>query len=225
MSVRKISFAVGEYYHVYNRGNSKQEIFHDRQDYERFVGLLYVCNDNQKLRIKSILGEKGFFETEKEKPIISIGAYCLMPNHFHLLITPSEDGDVSLFMQKVSTAYVMYYNKKYSRTGSLFEGKFKSKHASSDEYLKYLFSYIHLNPVGLIDPHWKKIGIQDKNKALEYLSLYHYSSYLDYSLSERKEGKILNRSAFPDYFPEKSLFNKEIFDWISYVPTLQGLAL
>jgi putative transposase len=139
-----------------------------------------------------------------------------MPNHFHILITQPEDGDISKFMQKLSTAYVMYYNKKYKRTGGLFEGKFKSQHLNSDRYLKYLFSYIHLNPIKLIDREWKDMDIRNKTVALQYLQEYQYSSFLDYLTIDRVQNKLLNINVFPKYFPSKKTFLKEIIEWLRY---------
>ena len=124
MAIRKVSFVPGEYYHLYNRGNSQQKIFHDKQDYSRLVDLLYACNSENNFRMFGLSRGQSFYDFERDKKLVSIGAYCLMPNHFHLLVTEKDDGGISKFMQKVSTAYVMYYNKKYKRTGSLFEGKF-----------------------------------------------------------------------------------------------------
>ena len=108
----------------------------------------------------------------------------------------------------------MYYNKKYKRTGSLFEGKFKSQHAGTDRYLKYLFSYIHLNPIKLIQKDWKEKGINEKQKVLDFLLNYKYSSYRDYLGIYRQESLIINRKAFPNYFPTNTQFKNEIFDWI-----------
>ncbi len=216
MSIRKVAFVPGEYYHIYNRGNSKQRIFHDKADYERFIGLLYACNNQENFKIFNIPKGQDLFSIERGKILVDIGAYILMPNHFHLLITQGEDGDISKFMQKVSTAYVMYYNKKYERTGGLFEGKFKSQHAGSDRYLKYLFSYIHLNCLKLLSKNWKEEGFRNKKEAIEYLSNYKYSSYIDYLGFERVQNKILNTEAFPKYFSNKASFIEEIFDWFSY---------
>lgn len=216
MSIRKVNLVSGEYYHIYNRGNSKQKIFHDNEDYFHFMGLLYACNSINNFRADTIVKGKSFYDFEREKQIVSIGTYCLMPNHFHILITQKEEGDISKFMQKVLTAYVMYYNKKYQRTGGLFEGKFKSEHAKNDRYLKYLFSYIHLNPIKLTQKDWKEIGIQNKKEALEYLQNYKYSSYLDYLGIKRIQNKILNIESFPKYFPNKKSFLGEIFEWLSY---------
>ncbi|OGI46781.1 hypothetical protein A2121_00230 [Candidatus Nomurabacteria bacterium GWB1_40_6] len=217
MSIRKISFAVGEYYHLYNRGNSKQKIFHDAQDYWHFITLLYTCNAENNFR-NFILkrSEEDPYLWERGGQLVYIGAYCLMPNHFHILIKEKEKNGISKFMQKLCTAYVMYYNKKYKRTGGLFEGKFKSEHLDIDVYLKYIFSYIHLNPVKLIQKDWKEVGIKNKNEVLKYLDDYKYSSYFDYFGTKRKQNSILNSNAYPGYFPSVEKFKKEILEWISY---------
>ena len=216
MSIRKVSFVPGEYYHIYNRGNSKQKIFHNKADYERFIGLLYACNNQENFKIFNIPKGQDLFSIERGKFLVSIGAYILMPNHFHILITQEENGNISKFMQKISTAYVMYYNKKYNRTGGLFEGKFKSQHAGNDRHLKYLFSYIHLNCLKLLSKNWKEEGIRNKKQALKYLLNYRYSSYIDYMEFSRVQNKILNVKVFPEYFPNKRSFVKEIFEWIGY---------
>lgn len=156
------------------------------------------------------------YSIETKDHLVSIGAYVFMPNHFHILLTEKLEGGISKFMQKVLTAYAMYYNKKYGRTGGLFEGKFKSEHSGTDRYLKYLFSYIHLNPVKLIQKDWKERGLKNKKEAFEFLRNYEYSSFVDYVGESRKEGKILNKKAFPNYFPDKKNFISEIVSWLSY---------
>lgn len=218
MSIRKASFAPGEYYHLYNRGNSKQIIFRDAEDYRRFTTLLYTCNseDNFRMFLIESTADKDPYLWNRGKPLVSIGAYCLMPNHFHILVTESMKEGISKFMQKVSTAYVMYYNNKYERSGGLFEGKFKSEHLGVDQYLKYIFAYIHLNPLKLIQKNWKEEGIRNKNKAISYLDSYEYSSFPDYSGIKRKQNPILNRKEYPNYFPSIKNFRKEILEWINY---------
>jgi len=219
MSIRKVSFVQGEYYHIYNRGNSKQRIFHDAEDYARIVTLLYICNSENNSRVSFLLNRRknnNPYLFERGDQLVSIGGYCIMPNHFHILITEKQEGGISKFMQKVTTAYVMYYNLKYERTGGLFEGKFKSEHAGTDRYLKYLFSYIHLNPVKLIQKDWKEKGIKNKKQVLEYLHKYKHSSFLDYLHIDRDQNAILNRKDFPNYFPTKNNFIKEILEWIDY---------
>jgi putative transposase len=212
MSIRKVNFVSGEYYHIYNRGNSKQKIFKDKEDYEYFIKLLFISNGKEKFKFHFLEGN--VYDAKRGNQLVGIGSYVLMPNHFHILITELEDSGISKFLHKVSSGYSHYYNKKYERTGSLFEGKFKSEYAYNDRYLKYLFSYIHLNPIKLIQPKWKEEGITNKQKVLDFLLDYKYSSYKDYLDIQRQENLIINKKVFPDYFPSKSLFLKEIFDWI-----------
>ena len=147
-----------------------------------------------------------------------------MPNHFHLLLREKKEGGISMFMEKFLTAYSMYFNKKNGRTGKLFEGVFKAIHVDNDEYLKYLFSYIHLNPVKIIDPLWKESGISDKEKAKQYLGNYPYSSYFDYLGRARGENLILNKEAFPEYFENSKEFEQFIDDWL-LLKEFQGLPL
>ena len=85
-----------------------------------------------------------------------------------------------------------------------------------DEYLKYLFSYIHLNPVKLMQSDWKESGIHDREAALAYLEKYKHSSFQDYDSVERIESAILNKEKFPEYFPTKERFRREIFDWMNF---------
>src|SRR3989344_6606234 len=216
MSIRKTAFVPEEYYHIYNRGNSKQKIFTSKKDYERFVALLYGVNTSQRFNFFDFKKGDGIFSKELENPLVSIGAYCLMPNHFHLLVTPLSEEGLSKFMQKLSTSYVMYFNRTYKRTGGLFEGKFKSIHIENDKQLKYLFSYIHLNPVKFINRKWKEKGIRNLKTTFKYLNTYLYSSFLDYSGQNRRENLIIDPKDFPDYFSSKDSFKEEIIDWLKY---------
>lgn len=218
MSIRKVNFVEGEFYHIYNRGNSKQAIFKNPNDYFQFINLLYIANTSVNFNLFDLKRNNNFdvFSVKRKDNLVAISAYCLMPNHFHILLTPLVENGVSKFMQKLSTGYSMYFNRRYKRTGSLFEGKFKSEHAGEDQYLKYLFSYIHLNPIKLFDKDWKKRGIQNKKRILQFLHTYKYSSYLDYLKIDRKEKLILDPKHTVQYFPNKEIFQKEIFDWISY---------
>jgi len=139
-----------------------------------------------------------------------------MPNHFHILIQENNDNGISKFMQKLSTGYTMYFNKRYERSGSLFQGKFKATHADEDRYLKYLFSYIHLNPSKLVQSDWKEAGIKNSKKIEEYLDKYPYSSYLDHKGVIRSENKILNTDATPEYFNSVSELEAEMHDWLDF---------
>ncbi|MFA6325421.1 MAG: transposase [Candidatus Paceibacterota bacterium] len=214
MSIRKVPFAIGEYYHIYNRGNSKQKIFLEKKNYNHFLKLLYICNSENNFVLRDIIGES--FDCVRGDTLVDIGAYCLMPNHFHILVKEKVEGGITKFMQKFSTAYVMYINTKHKRTGSLFEGKFKSRHLNTDKYLKYIFSYMHLNPLKLINKNWRT-SLDKNNPGLEkYLSNYKYSSYSEYIGENRIQSKILYKQAFPNYFSNGDKFKDEIKYWISF---------
>lgn len=215
-----MEFSVGEYYHLYNRGTDKRKIFTNHGEYLRFLVLLYVCNSNIKVDIGDKLRQgltlSDIFEIEKDGELVSIGSYCLMPNHFHILVREKEKEGISLFMQKLQTAYTMYFNKKNERNGSLFQGTFKAQHITKDTYLKYLFAYINLNPAKLIYSNWKENGIKDLYKAENYLNEYKYSSYLDLVGICRLENRILNIVEFPEYFDSKLDFRDFIKEWLFF---------
>jgi putative transposase len=118
MSIRKTPFIVGEYYHIYNRGNDKKTIFFDNHDFARFMLLLYLCNNTDTLDMRNILN-KGLafvdiFSLERSDTLVDIGVYTLMPNHFHILLYEKTENGISIFMQKLATAYSMYFNQKNS---------------------------------------------------------------------------------------------------------------
>lgn len=222
---RSITFSENEFYHLYNRGVDKRTVFESDSDQKRFALLLYLCNGNTPVRFENLPFWKGptsseliktVFSEKTDTRIVALGAYCLMPNHFHLLAREITKGGISIFMHKLSTAYTMYFNNSRKRAGSLFQGPFKAKHANSDGYLKYLFSYIHLNPVKLTEPNWKERGIQNLQKAEKFLLSYPYSSFLDYLGVKREFAKILNREQFPDYFSTKVNFTRCVRNWLTY---------
>lgn len=224
MSIRNVPLVSGEFFHIYNRGNSKQEIFLDDEDYSRFVKLLYLYNSEYNIRFREDIVKKHIdaFDFERGNLIVYLGAWVLMPNHFHIYITSPKQGlgldemaNITKFMLKVCTSYSKYFNKKYNRTGKLFEDKFKSVHITDEIQAKYLFSYIHLNPIKLIQKDWKEIGIKDKQKAIQFLDSYRWSSYYEYSGIIRSENKILSRENFLGNFPDTKSFKKDIFEFLN----------
>lgn len=216
MSIRKISFSEGEFYHIYNRGADKRKLFTSVHDYQRFLQSLYLANAPEQFVVRDLARSfQSVYEVEKQSELVAIGAYCLMPNHFHLLVTPFVDGGVTKFMSKLMTGYSMYFNKKYERTGTLYEGPFKAKHASYDEYLKYLYAYIHLNPIKLMSV---TDATNSKETTMQFLQQYQYSSLPDYLGTDRAEGKILNPAPFPEYFTTASQHVDELKEWLTYNP-------
>ncbi len=132
------SFVKDGFYHIFNRGVEKRNIFRDIKDFEMFSHFLQtaVCpKDNLRPNQRKNFHKK-----------ISVISYCLMPNHFHFLIQQHEERVVSEFIQSLINTYTLYFNKKYHRVGSIFQGRYKSKLILDDEYLLHLSRYIHLNP-------------------------------------------------------------------------------
>jgi putative transposase len=135
-------FYSGQYYHVYNRGVAKQQIFLDDDDRLHFLEILerHLDADNISTKQDGIIYHKYNDDLE-------LLAYCLMSNHFHMLVyLKSDNNEFSSFMQAIMTAYTMYFNKKYQRVGHLFQGVFKASMITDDSYLLHITRYIHLNP-------------------------------------------------------------------------------
>lgn len=223
--LRKDNFVPGEYYHLYNRGIDKRVIFKSVHDYQRFMMLFYIANSEEPIRLDNLVNilhksYKDIFSHNRGKQLVSIGAWVLMPNHFHILVKEEVEGGISKFMKKLGTAYSMYFNIKYQRKGGLFGGPFKSKNISVDLYLRHLFGYLALNPLELRFPEWDKI-IKNKNNELKgFLEKYQYSSFLDYSGIGRCESNILNRGVFPEYFLNKNDFRDFVDSYLSFDPKI-----
>ena len=217
---RNITFAPGEFYHIYNRGTEKIKTFRTEINYRRFIALLYLANSS--LPVPTIFRDTrgrtswDLFNFRREETLVDICAYCLMPNHFHLIVKEKEDGGLSKFMQKLITAYTMYFNTLHNRNGALFQGKFKATHVDNDKYLSYLIAYLHLNPVKLIDSKWKKNGIRNKRKTEQFLNHYSYSSFIDYCGLDRIEKVILVLDVLPKYTETPKDFKDSITQWLDY---------
>lgn len=148
--MRKIPFANEEIYHIYNRGTDKRTIFEDPHDFQRFLQSLQEFNtldpigsiyEHSRLKKDSSFGSPA----SKNRQLVEVIAYCLNPNHFHLLLRQSSDNGIQKFMQRLGTGYTKYFNHKYERSGVLFQGKFKAIHVNSNEYLLHLSAYVNLN--------------------------------------------------------------------------------
>jgi putative transposase len=180
--MRKIKFENNKFYHVFNRGANKASIFFSDDDKKRFLWSLKVFNDaNATFAVVRLNENLGAGLLEKDK-LVDILCLVLMPNHFHLLLRQVRDDGISKFMHKLGTSYANYINLKYEHSGTLFQGRYKAIEVESDEQLKHLSRYIHLNPVELIEPHWKEKGIKNLKNVRNYLQNYKWSSYGIYSM-------------------------------------------
>ena len=207
---RKTPFAINEHYHIYSRGVEKRKIFLNIKDYDRFVALLYIMNQDVSFRMDNFLQAhknnlKEIFKEKKDKGLVSILGYCLMPNHFHLILYEHTEGGISKFMGKLLTAYSMYFNTKYERSGPLFTHPFRSEHINNESQHMYIFSYVHLNPLSIIKKVWKENGIKNKKEAEKFLEKYQFSSYQDFLNKNRLESVIIDFSLIPEYIKNTKL--------------------
>lgn len=139
------------YYHVYNRGGGGAPIFRDDADRVKFLGLIARHLDQGDVSCRSD-GQP------YEKYGLEIVAYCLMGNHFHLLIYQWDPEALTKFMRSVATAYTMYFNRKYRRQGHLFQSIYKASQIDTEEYLLHITRYIHMNPRRYLRYKWSSIA-------------------------------------------------------------------
>jgi putative transposase len=217
----RVPFAPEEWYHCYSRGVDKRIVFEDKNDYERFLQLLYLLNS------KDTVHRSDFKKTStpevllvpRGEPVVAIGAYCLMPNHFHLLLKESTSGGISQFMRKLGIAYAMYFNIKNNRVGNLFVKPFRSRHIPDDRYFKRVVQYIHLNAVELFEPALKR-GVVRNPKSLEKkLQQYRYSSMPDYYGAKRLEEIILSPEV-KEFFEDLPSIGQLIFESVEYYQSM-----
>jgi hypothetical protein len=141
-------------------------------------------------------------------------AFCFMPNHIHLLAKQIKDDGISKFMQKVG-GYAAYFNKKYHRMGHLFN-RFKAIHIKTDDQLKNTFSYIHCNPISLIEPGWKENGAKDGRAVINFLEKeYRWSSFFDY-IGKKNFPSVTDREFLFDIIGGIGGSRQAITDWINY---------
>ena len=189
---RRMSFAVDEWYHCYNRGVDKRDIFSNEHDANRFLMLLYLANSDRSVdlynerrpQVEHIIG------SDRGLPLVSVGAYCLMTNHYHLLLKETSAGGITAFMRKLGTAYTMYFNAKYERVGHLFAGPFRARHVGTDRYFQRVIQYIHCNPAELYEKGWKRGEVGNIAKLEEKLLAYAYSSFLPFTNKNIRSGVL-----------------------------------
>lgn len=198
MTRRNEPFVVGEWYHCYNRSIEKRIAFEDVRDYHRFLELLYLANDQSPLR-RDDIGTRKFEEVlriPRGKKLVAIGAFCLMPNHFHVVLKEVSEGGITTFMRKIGTAYTLYFNSRHERMGNLFLKPFQSRPVSASHPLQHLVSYVHCNPVALSEPSWKTSHVVDPQFLGERIAAYPYSSLSSHTGAQTPTRAILDGEIF-----------------------------
>lgn len=199
-------FAPDSYYHIYNRGVEKRTIFLDDRDYRTFLSYFKVAlspelkEEYQREALSQLAVAR--LRRLKLDSQIELLAYCLMPNHFHLLIYQKDRESMSQLMRSIMTGYVLYFNKRYKRVGPLFQGTYKASRLDTDAYLWHISRYIHLN-----------------SKDWEH---YTYSS-LPYYLGERKAEWVTPKRVINLHNDYKQGYLEFLHDWKDYRSTLGNL--
>lgn len=227
MPVKRPQLVNNEIYHIIVRGVDGRDIFNSEKDYYRAIHDLFEFNDtrpaswqyrhynqyreNRSRDIGKKLGSRDF--------IINILAFCLMPNHIHLLLKQTQEAGISFFMRKFGAGYAGYFNRKYERKGHLFQGRFRAVHVKSDAQLKTAFVYIHTNPAVLIDKDWKEGGIKNPKEVIKFIENYKWSSYQDY-LGKKIFPSVTQREFF-EQIMSRDQWRKFVNEWVEY-KTMKG---
>jgi putative transposase len=203
---RIIPLITGQIYHIYNRGVEKRRVFEDRRCYTRLLqGIKYYQLKGPKPKFSHSFNNN-LFKPDPEKKLVDIICYCLMPNHFHLLIKQLSDGGISEFVSKLINSYTKFYNVKYRRVGPLFQGQFKAILIESDEQLIHVSRYIHLNPIASF--------------LVKNLNLYEWSSYNEYI---NNINSICNKQDVLSFFKENTDYEQFCLDQVSYAQDLERI--
>lgn len=204
-------------YHIYNRGVEKRNVFLGDKDYLRFIIGLYEFNNTAPALNLGYQLNRDPIEVRLQYPrkeqLVEILTFCLMPNHYHLMVRQETETGITNFMRKLGTGYTNYFNLKYQRVGPLFQGKFKSVLLEKENHFIHLPHYIHLNPLDLFMPEWREQKVQDIPKALPFLKNYRWSSLPDY-LGIKNFPTVTERKFLQEYIGEPKNFLQNMQEWI-----------
>lgn len=204
---RKTTFAIGEYYHLYNRGTEKRKIFLETRDYQRFIVLLHLANNKEVVHISNQLYQgrslMELLHIKIPERLVALGAYCLMPNHFHFLLKQVSINGISKFLSNFQNAYTRYFNAVHERTGQLFLNQFKTVRVETDEQFIHVSRYIHLN-------------------ALTSYVVKDFASLIEYPWSSLSEyinpitSPICDTEIVLDFFKDRLAYREFLKDQIDY---------
>jgi len=222
-------FIKGYFYHIYNRGANKAKVFLDDEDYQTFIDILAYYLAFPIGKPLSILKQieshpahhknkvRNLIKTIEITSTVRLCVYCLIPNHFHLILKqendPTSENSITNLMRRLIITYAMYTKKKYDHSGTLFQGKFKNVLVSSDSQLQQLSKYIHRNPLEI--------------QGSEPLQNYKYSSY-PYFIGEELPPEWLNINDILSFFakPNRYLsYKKFVEEEKSQINNLKGITL
>lgn len=200
--MRKEKIAIGKYYHILNRGNSKQDIFFDDRDRTRFLFSILFFQFNFPIynisrQVSQFIKRRKFEESVLKKGknrLTELVAFAFMPNHFHFILHEIEENGISKYMQRIQIAHTKYINTRYKKSGHLFQGAFKSVPIKNDDQLLYLSAYIHRNPRELLK--WKN-----------HEKKFFWSSYQDFCDNNRWDN-LLKHQIITKQFSSSAKYEK-----------------
>jgi REP element-mobilizing transposase RayT len=191
MPYRKEQFNIGDIIHITLKTVDNNLLFKDNDDYFRGIFTIYELNNSNPVTIQERrrarkafknktyrVPDSIYFEDKRDR-LVDILCFCFMPNHIHLLLKQIKNGGVTKFMSKAGVGYGGYFNRKHNRHGHVFQSRFGAVKIENDEQLKIVIAYICTNPLSLKYPEWKKIKIEEPEKAHKFLEKYKWSSYPD----------------------------------------------
>ncbi len=235
--MQKAILANDQYYHIYNRGVDKREIFLDTEDYQRFLHDMYEFNDTAATppfvrrvgftkSYNDIVGFRKSPSCQQRDKLVDIYCYCLMPNHFHFVLKQLKIDGITIFMRKLGVGYANYFNKKYERSGALFQGRFKAVLIETDPQIMHLSRYIHvLNPGEMVEPDIREGRVRDRERLDVFLKKYRWSSHLDY-LGIKNYPSLINKDFISGYFKDVKEYENFVLKWkTGDAATLQDLTL
>jgi putative transposase len=236
MPYRKQQFANGEIYHIIIRRIRDELLFRDIDDYYRGIFSIYEFNTRQAVEIRQRREARAKIKANGDplsvidvrNLLVETLIFCLMPNHIHLLLRQLKEGGITKYMNKFGAGYPAYFKEKYGLRdlkdkGYFFQGRFGSVHIKTDEQLKIVFVYIHTNPISLIEPKWKEIGIQNPEKVIKFLENYKWSSYPDY-IGKKNFPSVTERDFLLETMDGPQGCKDFVENWIKYKGEIREFA-
>ena len=201
-------------FHVLNRGVDKRTVFENTEDFVRFTRNLQLLNTSENVPHND-WSIKARLERDNSDKLVQIHAYCLMPNHYHLLLSEIQENGIQLYMKKINMGYTHYFNSKRKRVGTLWQGRYKSIEIENDAHHLYIPYYIHLNPLDLSMPQWRSGEVSNATQAVKILEGYKWSSYRHFLETSKWNDVLVSDSYLNTSLPQHSQHLKEIMRIIS----------
>lgn len=240
MPYRKEQFENGEPYHTVIKTIDNKLLFEDINDHYRGVFSIYEFNNSQpvdmrerrkeRARLKELIKRgvedpvsAAVKEEKRRSKFVDVLCFCLMPNHLHLLLRQLQDGGITKFMHKLDLGLGSYFNAKHQRKGPVFQNRFVAVRIISEKQLQHTFVYIHTNPIAIIEPKWKELGIINPEKAIKFLEeKYRWSSYWD-CLGKKNFPSVTERAFLLEIMGGPSGCKQYVDEWIQHKEELRKI--